>query len=99
MNLKYQWYHKGKEVQEGSFELTLTRGDMYIMSHKATGNDWKKRNIPTLRHAAGCPSYSYTESDKIKAREAKKEIQNKSKLEKKTIPAKKEDTPTKKDSS
>lgn len=30
---------------------------MYIMSEKATGYDWKKRSIYTLRHAAGCKKY------------------------------------------
>ena len=27
------------------------------MSEKATGNDWKKSSILTLRHAAGCQKY------------------------------------------
>ena len=27
------------------------------MSEKATGNDWKKKNIYTLRHAAGSKKY------------------------------------------
>jgi len=31
----------------------LEDGDMYIMSEKASGFDWKKRSIYTLRHAAG----------------------------------------------
>ena len=32
---------------------------MYIMSEKATGQDWKKNLIiPTLRHAAGCSKYT-----------------------------------------
>ena len=31
--------------------------DMYIMNFKATGNDWKRRNIYTLRHATGCEKY------------------------------------------
>lgn len=30
---------------------------MYIMSEKAVGYDWKKRKIPTLRHAAGADKY------------------------------------------
>ena len=30
---------------------------MYIMNFKATGNDWKQRNIYTLRHATGCKKY------------------------------------------
>jgi hypothetical protein len=27
------------------------------MSEKAVGTDWKRRVIPTLRHAAGCHKY------------------------------------------
>ena len=34
-------------------EVTLHHGDMYFMSHKAVGNDWLKKSIFTLRHAAG----------------------------------------------
>jgi hypothetical protein len=30
---------------------------MYVMSEKAVGFDWKKRIVPTLRHAAGCDKY------------------------------------------
>lgn len=51
--LHYQWFLKNKEVT-GSRELSvrLGHGDLYIMSNKATGNDFKKFNILTLRHAA-----------------------------------------------
>jgi hypothetical protein len=35
----------------------LNHGDIYIMSDKAVGYDWKKRKIPTLRHAAGCKKF------------------------------------------
>jgi hypothetical protein len=38
--------------------LTLQAGDLYIMSDKATGNDWKKSSILTLRHAAGAAKYT-----------------------------------------
>jgi hypothetical protein len=31
--------------------------DIYAMSEKATGFDWKKKTIVTLRHAAGCKKY------------------------------------------
>jgi hypothetical protein len=50
--LFYQKYHKfgrvGKRVR-----IDLNGGDMYMMSQKATGNDWKKSSIETWRHAAG----------------------------------------------
>lgn len=54
--LVYQWYLNSKPV--GSpIRLVLNHGDIYIMSEKATGNDWKKKNIYTLRHAAGSKKF------------------------------------------
>ena len=47
----YQWYYKNEKIS-GLFEVMLSHGDMYVMSDKAVGRDWKKKNIPTLRHAA-----------------------------------------------
>jgi hypothetical protein len=52
MPLYFQWYQRGEKVGE-MVELCLNDGDLYIMSEKATGNDWKKRNVLTLRHSAG----------------------------------------------
>jgi hypothetical protein len=50
--LYYQWYLQGNEV--GNREtINVGGGDMYVMSQKAVGNDWKKRKTYTLRHAAG----------------------------------------------
>lgn len=56
MNLCYQWFYKSKIIGE-KLEIFLNHGDIYIMSEKAVGTDWKKRNIPTLRHAAGAEKY------------------------------------------
>ena len=50
--LHYRWYHKGAPISQ-VLTLSLEDGDMYIMSDKATGNDWKYSSRPTLRHAAG----------------------------------------------
>lgn len=50
--LHYQWYYKSKPIGN-KIEFKLYGGDMYIMSEKTTGFDWKRRIIPTLRHAAG----------------------------------------------
>jgi len=51
--LHYRWYHdgKGQDIQT----IDLDGGDIYIMSDKATGNDWKRymRKGSHLRHAAG----------------------------------------------
>ena len=54
--LHYQWFFKGKPVGE-RIKVNLNHGDIYVMSDKATGYDWKKKNIPTLRHAAGCKKF------------------------------------------
>lgn len=50
--LSYQWYHRSKPVGD-RFDVTLGHGDLYVMSEKAVGNDWKKSSKYTLRHAAG----------------------------------------------
>jgi hypothetical protein len=56
MCLVYQWYKDRKSIGE-KLSFKLNHGDMYIMSEKATGFDWKKRKIATLRHAAGCDKF------------------------------------------
>lgn len=54
--LHYQWFLNGLPIGK-RVKLTLNHGDMYIMSEKAVGYDWKRRKIPTLRHAAGADKY------------------------------------------
>ncbi len=54
--LHFQWYHSYNRVGK-NYEIDLNPGDLYIMSEKAVGNDWKRKNIYTLRHAAGCKKY------------------------------------------
>lgn len=55
--LVYQWFHNSKPVGR-KIELNINGGDIYIMSEKATGNDWKKKTIYTLRHATGSDKYT-----------------------------------------
>lgn len=50
--IHWQWYHNSKSIGP-RIRFEIGEGDMYIMSEKATGFDWKKRNKKTLRHAAG----------------------------------------------
>lgn len=52
MNLQYQWFVRSEPVGK-RIEFFLDYGDLYAMREKASGNDWKKKIIPTLRHAAG----------------------------------------------
>ena len=52
----FQWFQKSIPVGS-KIEISLEDGDMYIMSEKAVGFDWKKKLIPTVRHATGCLKY------------------------------------------
>lgn len=54
--LHYQWYNDGVRIGD-RVKLNLCNGDIYIMSEKATGWDWKKKKIGTLRHAAGSDKF------------------------------------------
>ncbi len=56
--LTYIWYKNGKRISEKITIDNLEHGDIYIMSEKTTGYDWKKRSICTLRHAAGCDKFT-----------------------------------------
>jgi len=56
LDLHYQWFLEGKPIGE-RVKIKLHHGDFYVMSEKATGFDWKRRKIPTIRHAAGCKKY------------------------------------------
>jgi len=55
--LHYQWYYNGKAVGDRMI-FNLEGGDIYVMSEKAVGTDWKKKKMYTLRHAAGCDKYT-----------------------------------------
>ena len=57
MNLKYKWFYRSKSLGEVC-EISLKNGDMYIMSEKAVGYDWKRSSLYTLRHSAGCNKYT-----------------------------------------
>ncbi len=62
--LHYVWYKNSEPVSEQIKILNLEHGDMYIMSDKAVGNDWKKKTIYTLRHAAGCEKFTKIDDKK-----------------------------------
>jgi hypothetical protein len=57
MVLKFKWYKNSKSLGN-SLTIQLNDGDMYVMSEKATGYDWKYRSKFTLRHCAGCEKYT-----------------------------------------
>ena len=73
--LHYQWFQNSEAIGKGMI-IKLNHGDIYVMSEKATGCDWKTRKIMTLRHAAGAKKYTM-----IKKRKAEKAENKKRKVE------------------
>lgn len=57
MPLHYQWFLNSKPVG-ANLKIDLEGGDLYIMSEVAKGTSWNKKDIYTLRHAAGCEKYT-----------------------------------------
>lgn len=57
--LHYQWFLRFNSVGD-RVKLDLNHGDMYVMSDKAVGFDWRRSSILTLRHAAGATKYLTT---------------------------------------
>ena len=54
--MRWQWFKGGMPVGE-PIDIILNCGDVYIMSEKAVGAEWKKSSIYTLRHSAGAEKY------------------------------------------
>jgi hypothetical protein len=52
----FHWFKKFLPVGE-ELKLVLHHGDIYFMSEKTVGTDWKKSSIYTLRHAAGAKKF------------------------------------------
>lgn len=55
--LHYQWFYQGNPVGT-RIVIPLNGGDIYLMSEKAVGTDWKSSKIYTLRHATGCDKFT-----------------------------------------
>jgi hypothetical protein len=55
--IHYQWFKGGKPIGERGI-INLFNGDLYVMSEKAVGTDWKKKKIATLRHATGSNKFT-----------------------------------------
>ena len=88
--MRWQWFKDGMPV--GSpIDISLNCGDVYVMSEKAVGADWKKKSKYTLRHSAGAKKY--TSLSKWEKKRPAYEARIKEKAEKK---AKKEDEKAKK---
>ena len=54
--LHYQWFIRFKPVGK-TIKFMLNDGDIYVMSEKAVGKDWRCSSFLTLRHAAGASKY------------------------------------------
>ncbi len=54
----HYWWYKGFERISPAIDIHLDHGDVYMMSEKAVGTDWRRPTIMTLRHAAGAPKYT-----------------------------------------
>ena len=65
--MHYQWFQNSNPIGQ-LFTTVLHHGDIYFMSEKAVGFDWKLKKIPTLRHSAGLLSLV---SSALKPKEAK----------------------------
>ena len=54
--MRFQWFKDGMPIGN-PIDINLNDGDVYVMSEKAVGADWKLRSRYTLRHAAGAEKY------------------------------------------
>lgn len=54
--LHFQWFQRG-EPQGTRVSIDVRPGDVYAMSAKAVGTDWRCRKGLTLRHAAGAEKF------------------------------------------
>ena len=57
MPLHFQWFHRCEPVGE-RIVVPLAGGDVYVMSEKAVGADWRCSSKVTLRHATGSSAYT-----------------------------------------
>ena len=57
MSLHFQGFQYGSPTGP-HHEVTLGHGDVYMMSEKAVGTDWKSSSILTFRHAAGAAAFT-----------------------------------------
>ena len=74
MPLYFQWYLYG-QAKENPIEVQLNPGDIYIMSEKAVGTDWKKKKIYTLRHATGSKKFTGVQPTEEKVVTKKRKIE------------------------
>jgi len=64
MQICFNWFQRTSPVGK-KFEAVLNHGDLYIMSEKTTGNDYRDAKKLTLRHSAGAQKHSKVPPVKI----------------------------------
>lgn len=71
MTLRFYWRAPfSSDAHKPPFDFVVEHGDIYIMSEKATGNDWNQRSKFRLVHAVGAPKYlEFTKAYKDNAAE------------------------------
>ena len=70
-SLYFYWRPPGSsEACSQKFEFKLVHGDMYIMSEKATGFDWRMRSHYRLVHGAGASAYVEPKQKAVKRKRA-----------------------------
>lgn len=81
MCIKFAWFQWSRQISD-AYEIVLNHGDIYIMSEKAVGCDWKrtKGGHLSLRHCAGIGKYV---EDKERGEYSEKRPEKKEKEEKK----------------
>lgn len=53
---QFKWFCHGSQFGD-TIHFELGDGDIYVMDEIATGCNWKRKNIFTLRHGAGCKKF------------------------------------------
>ena len=80
--MRWQWFKDGMPIGK-PIDIHLNSGDVYIMSEKAVGADWKLRSKYTLRHSAGAEKYrSLKKWEKRAAKKAEIKDNNKNVIKK-----------------
>jgi hypothetical protein len=89
--LFYQWYHRFEPVGK-RIDFLLNSGDIYIMSEKAVGTDWKRSSIYTLRHSAG---YEEVLKKNAPKKKEEKSVESKKGKEEKVVKKTEKESPKK----
>ncbi|CAK9033689.1 unnamed protein product [Durusdinium trenchii] len=55
--LRYCWRMPGSSENGPSVDIEVHHGDVYVMSEKATGFDWRRTSKVRVVHAAGSAKY------------------------------------------